>query len=314
MTGKEILEAEFEKAGLRGYRADQVDALLQSIASFVDKQSAEIKDLTYKVKILADKIEEYKKDEENIRDALLGAQKMGSSILHEAKAKAESLDRQAKATSEELLITAKAKSESMINEAKNTSEDMLAQAKIKIEKITRESLMKANEEISNARKASEKEQRLLEAMKLEVSNFRSMILKQYKEHLDLLSNLPFVDDNKEVEKKDEVKTVNASQSENIKVEEIKNENVEKKSSDDINITNLRTIKSDVKVSDENVDNTLENDEKQQTKEFNKHIDITKDETKEIEKVNNSNSFGFNGQRTSFTAKYGELDFGNHKEK
>lgn len=312
MTGKEILEAEFEKAGLRGYRADQVDALLQSIASFVDKQSAEIKDLTYKVQILADKIEEYKKEEENITDALLGAQKMGSSILHEAKAKAESLDRQSKTASQELLTTAKVKSESMIDEAKNTSEQMLAQAKIKIEKITRESLMKANEEISNARKASEKEQRLLEAMKLEVSNFRSMILKQYKEHLDLLSNLPSVDDNKDIEKKEEIK--NVSQPENIKVEEIKDENVEKKFNDDINITNSKTIKSDIKVSDENVDNALRNDEKQQTKEFNKHIDITKDETKEIGKINNLNTFGLNEQKASFTEKYGELDFGKHKEK
>lgn len=320
MTGKEILEAEFEKSGMRGYRADQVDALLQSIASYVDKQNAEIKDLKYKTQILADKIEEYKKDEESIRDALLGAQKMGSSILNEAKAKAETVLRESKSTSEQLLTTAKSKSESMLHEAKVTSEDMLAHAKLKIESITKDSLQKANEEIALARKASEKEQKLLDAMKLEVSNFRSYILKQYKEHLDLLSNLPTVEDNPVTTTS--INRSSASTTENIKVEEIKDDETASNSSveendDEISITNAQTIKTDIKLSTEADHIQLANEDKQQTREFPKRNFVSPEENeteKKPESTNSTDKFVVRGQRPSFAEKYGELDFGNHKDK
>lgn len=168
MTGKEILEEEFERAGMRGYRADQVDAFLQKVAAYVDEQEAARSDLTYKMQILAGKIEEYKKDEENIREALLGAQKLGNSILSDARAKAETMTREAKATSDE----------------------MLTQAKAKVDAMTKDSLQKVNLELSALKRECDVEQRRYEMLKQEVSSFRASILKQYKAHLDLLSNLP----------------------------------------------------------------------------------------------------------------------------
>ena len=171
MTGKEILEEEFERAGMRGYRADQVDAFLQKVAAYVDEQEAVRNDLTYKMQILAGKIEEYKKDEENIREALLGAQKLGNSILSDARAKADTMTREAKAASDE----------------------MLAQAKAKVDAMTKDSLQKVNLDLSALKRECDVEQRRYEMLKQEVSSFRASILKQYKAHLDLLSNLPTQD-------------------------------------------------------------------------------------------------------------------------
>lgn len=170
MTGKDILNEEFERAGMRGYRAEQVDLFLNTVATYVDEVNSKNEDLSYKLKILADKIEEYKKDESSIRDALLGAQKLASSVIEEANKKAETLTR----------------------EAQSAAEEMLGQAKNKIESLTKESLQKANAEINAAKRKCESEQRLLDNMKHEVSAFRSSILKQYKSHLDLLSNLPSI--------------------------------------------------------------------------------------------------------------------------
>lgn len=170
MTGKDILNEEFERSGMRGYRAEQVDLFLNTVATYVDEINSKNEDLAYKLKILADKIEEYKKDESSIRDALLGAQKLATSVVEEANAKAEALTR----------------------EAKTAAEDMLAQAKSKIEALTKDSLQKANAEINAAKRECDREQRLLDNMKHEVSVFKSSILKQYKNHLDLLSNLPSV--------------------------------------------------------------------------------------------------------------------------
>jgi len=176
MTGKEILEEEFEKAGLRGgYKAEQVDAFLQKVAAYVDELNAQNSDCTYKMQILADKIEEYKKDEENIRQALLGAQKLGNSIMSEAKTKADAMTREAKAAADE----------------------MLSQAKAKIDSLTRESKQKASMELNALKRESEMEQRNLEKLKQEVSNFKAFLLKQYKAQLQLLTALPSVEDKDE---------------------------------------------------------------------------------------------------------------------
>lgn len=346
MTGKEILQAEFEKAGMRGYRADQVDALLQSIASFVDKQKKENDDLTYKMKILADKIEEYKKDEESIRDALLGAQKMGSSILNEAKSKAEALTRESRAAAEEMLTSAQQKSEAMVSSAKTASEEMLAQAKSKIENLTKDSLQKANLEIANARRESEREKKKLEAMKNEISSFRSSILKQYKAHLDLLSNLP-VEEIKERDAHEMPQQAPANKSdgpENSPSEDVSQPDKGQKSSlapaeqvlekeenskiSKIPITHSQTIKSDITAGTNSGDDDseLKSFEKEQTKEFGKRISVSvlsneadqdkqEDDSKnESDKDSHKNDFIARSRRTSFAEKFGELDFGNNNNK
>lgn len=172
MNGKEILNEEFERAGMRGgYRAEQVDDFLKTVASYLDDANTKNEDYAYKLKILADKIEEYKKDEGSIRDALLNAQKLGTSVVNDANEKA-------------MILT---------TDAKTNADEMLLQAKMKIESLTKDSLQKANQEINSLKRECEREQRRLDLMKQEVSVFRSSILKQYKNHLDLLSNLPTVE-------------------------------------------------------------------------------------------------------------------------
>ncbi|MEG2813346.1 MAG: DivIVA domain-containing protein [Oscillospiraceae bacterium] len=178
MTGKEILAEEFEKATMRnGYRAEQVDEFLQEVAKYVDSINEKNKDLTYKIQILAEKIEDYKKDEESIRDALLGAQKLGSSILNEAKSKAEILTR----------------------ESKIAADDVLAQAKSKVDFLTKDSLQKANYEITSLKKDCEREQKHLDSIKNEVNLFRTTILKQYKNHIDMLQSIPINNNNSNID-------------------------------------------------------------------------------------------------------------------
>lgn len=171
MTGKEILAAQFEKAGMRGYRADQVDAYLERIAEYVDEQNSKIDDLTYKIQVLAKKIEEYKADEENIREALLGAQKLGSNMLNDAKAKAEAIT----------------------SEAQTAADEMIAQARIKVETITKESLQRATTDLNMLKREYDAEQRSLDLLKNEVSKFKSNIIKQYRSHLAMVMSLPSTD-------------------------------------------------------------------------------------------------------------------------
>ncbi len=90
MTPDSIANKHFDKA-MGGYRQDEVDAFLAQIANEMRALQAEKEDLERKVEVLANKIEEYREDEDSLRSALIGAQKLGDSVIRESKSKAETI-------------------------------------------------------------------------------------------------------------------------------------------------------------------------------------------------------------------------------
>ncbi len=94
ITPQEIRSVTFDK-GMRGYRIEDVDAYLQQAAADMEQLIAEKEETEQKLYILAEKIEEYRKDEDNLKTALLNAQRMGENVIREAKQKAESMLRKA---------------------------------------------------------------------------------------------------------------------------------------------------------------------------------------------------------------------------
>ena len=88
MNAKEIMEKKFEKSAF-GYRVDEVDDYLQELAAAIDKMAAEKAQLEHKLEILADKIQEYREDEDSMRAAILDARKLGASIVKEAQSQAD---------------------------------------------------------------------------------------------------------------------------------------------------------------------------------------------------------------------------------
>lgn len=107
LTSNEIRTVSFDKT-LRGYRCEDVEAFLQQVADQFDQQEATVADLEKKLHILAQKIEQYRADEDTLKTALLNAQRMGENVIHEAKQKADSILREATLKSESLNEQAKA--------------------------------------------------------------------------------------------------------------------------------------------------------------------------------------------------------------
>ena len=92
---KEIAQKKFEKALGFGYRMDDVEEYLESVAKDMQQLIEEKADLERKLEILADKLTEYRDDEESLRTAILSAQKLGDSLIRESKTKAEIIMRDA---------------------------------------------------------------------------------------------------------------------------------------------------------------------------------------------------------------------------
>lgn len=101
MTSQDIKSITFDK-GMRGYRVEDVDAFMMEISGVLedieherDAALAARKEMEGKMYILAQKVEEYRGQEETLKTALINAQRMGETVVMEAKQKAETMVRDA---------------------------------------------------------------------------------------------------------------------------------------------------------------------------------------------------------------------------
>lgn len=161
LNSREIKEKRFDKSAMFGYKTEEVEVYLQEVAQYVESLDREKAVLEKKISILADRIEEYRRDEDSMKEALLGAQRLGNTVVTEAQAKAD-----------QLISEAQAKADEMIKEAEKTATKAVSGTKIQIEK----------------------EQQTLLKMQKEVSNFKARLLTIYKSHLDLITSLPEVEE------------------------------------------------------------------------------------------------------------------------
>ncbi|MBQ5671533.1 MAG: DivIVA domain-containing protein, partial [Oscillospiraceae bacterium] len=71
ITSQDIRAKGFEKAVFGGYEMASVDQFLENVARSMDDNAKEIATLKSKMKILANKVEEYRSTEEAMRLALV---------------------------------------------------------------------------------------------------------------------------------------------------------------------------------------------------------------------------------------------------
>ncbi|MEG0178139.1 MAG: DivIVA domain-containing protein [Oscillospiraceae bacterium] len=107
-TVEEIQNAEFDKV-MRGYKPDDVHSMLSLIASQLESAQKDKEDLEKKLYILAQKVEQYRNEEDMLKTAMLNAQRMGENIVHEAKQKADSIVRESDLKANLIIEQAKAK-------------------------------------------------------------------------------------------------------------------------------------------------------------------------------------------------------------
>ncbi len=100
LTPQDIQEKEFSKAVFGGYDMNAVDDFLEEIAESYTAIYKENVTLKAKLKVLVEKVEEYRSTEDAMRMALLTAQKMSDDMTEETKKKCDAMLREAASAAE----------------------------------------------------------------------------------------------------------------------------------------------------------------------------------------------------------------------
>lgn len=123
ITPSQIKEKVLSTAS-HGYDIDETNEFLQQIEESFSAIYDENKELYRKMEILAAKIEEYRAEEDSIKDTLLTAQKAASKVEKEAQEKSEKLLADSANTVQNTVMEAKAKAEKIISEAREYAADI----------------------------------------------------------------------------------------------------------------------------------------------------------------------------------------------
>ncbi|MCM1226081.1 MAG: DivIVA domain-containing protein [Clostridium sp.] len=169
LTASDIRDKRFEKAAF-GYKQEEIDEFLAQLIADFDEIDAERDDLHSKIQILADKVREYRQDEDALKDALLGAQKQGHQVIAEAQEKAD---------------------------------DIIAQAETKAQELIDEATVQHEAAMEKNRQEIEKEKKNLYETQKQVTEFKKTLFDMYKSHLEMISAMPEIEINENDQKNNE---------------------------------------------------------------------------------------------------------------
>ena len=113
ITAQDIREKTFEKSTFGGYAMNEVDDFLDELANDIAASQKEASVLRGKMKVLVEKIEEYRGSEEEMNRALVSAQKLAKSIEEESRQKADTLVAEAQEKADAILAEAQEKADAI---------------------------------------------------------------------------------------------------------------------------------------------------------------------------------------------------------
>lgn len=192
LTPAQVRNHQFSASGRGTYRASEVDDFFASVCESYEQMFRENGELLKKIGLLADKVEEYKSDEDNIREALLTAQRMANKIISDAKAEAEKKLSDAEQKAQQLTSESQQKADDTITSAQKTAEALLADSRKNADEIVADAQRKADERISSIKRSVTHETLVLEMTKREVSEFRASLVAMYKNHIELINKIPYI--------------------------------------------------------------------------------------------------------------------------
>ena len=211
ITPSQIRQKKISTVEGGGYDRNEVNELLLEVIESYEAVYAENKELYRKMEILANRIEEYRADEDTIKNAFITAQKTADKLMNETKQKAaESLQESAK-TAQKTVVDAKEKADKIISsardyvanltnekekaageivdEAEKKANEALSGAKIVAQDVLEKAKTLSQELISKAKAEKEAQKELVEKLNAQSKTFKENLISLYEQQLEVVKNM-----------------------------------------------------------------------------------------------------------------------------
>ncbi|MGN0445834.1 MAG: DivIVA domain-containing protein [Acutalibacteraceae bacterium] len=229
LTPRQLKSYSFTSAGRNSYRASEVDAYMEEISRSYEQMFHENAEMVKKLNLLADKLAEFRADENNIRNALLEAQRMKNQIIDKAEEEARDQLAATKDKIEETRASIDAKTSEILDRAQEEADKIIADAKFAAEETNRSAQAEAEKKVRGAQKVAddmltaaqeeydktvgsvarqaELEKQYLEELQKQSEQLRRKLINTYSMEIELLNAGSDDDARREVLKKYENEAV-----------------------------------------------------------------------------------------------------------
>lgn len=220
LTPRQLKNYSFASAGRNAYRASEVDSYMEEVSRSYEQMFHENAEMVKKINLLADRLAKFRADEDNIREALMEAQRMKNNIVAQAEEEAKKELEETRAKIQEARTSIKEKTGEILDRAQAEADRIVAEARAQAEELNREAQKNAEKKVRGAQKVSsdmlkaaqeeydknlgdiseqaDKERDYLEKIQKESAALRKMLLNSYSMQIELLQAGP------DTEKRDDV--------------------------------------------------------------------------------------------------------------
>ena len=166
-----------------GFDTAEVADFLKQAAAALEEAEAKNRESEEKIVALVEKINEYRNDEDAIKDALLTAQKEANKILNNAKTEAR-----------DMIESAKSEQTRISEESASECERIVREHKEKCAALIRENTEETERKIIQVRDDYDNEKAKFENLKAEVTYFKANLTELYKQQLQLIMDIPVMEE------------------------------------------------------------------------------------------------------------------------
>lgn len=187
-TIEDVKNVVFTRVG-RGYRTEEVDEFIEEVVRSMQAMKQNSDALMQKLGVLADKIEDYRSQEDSIHSALLTAQRMADQILNDAKTNADKLKEESEQKAAQLENEARQKASELTERAEQDYQTKLADTKHQATRVIAEAKDRSGRMLFEALEKSRAERAALEEMKRQTQGFKDQLVAMYQEQIALVQRL-----------------------------------------------------------------------------------------------------------------------------
>lgn len=306
ITPSQIREKKISTVESGGYDRDEVNELLLDIIESYEAIFAENKELYRKMEVLANRIEEYRADEDSIKTALITAQKMASQVTREAQDKADKALSDSAASAQQTVVDAKEKADKIIGEAREYVANLTKEKAQVADEIVLEAQQKANDAIESAKVVAgnaltqakklaaeivnkakaEKDyhSEIVSKLKTESTDFKAALVNLYEAQLEKLKDLTQVPAELEDEDEGLVQLENELNTLIENITDVVGDTVQTEDIESAEITE-ETVNEDVseEPADETAEQDTENIDEEPVDDENETADTEENEIGELDK-------------------------------